>query len=153
MLKKTLLAAVLATFLLPAAAGEGTYGQALTLDTTTAIGDILDDPHEYEGALVRVEGSVSAMCVHKGCWLRLEAPDGRLLLTKSTGDKVQVPGEALGRKVTVEGVVVVEHAEDEGKKPHKHHHGEGKGEGKGEGEGHECATAKIRLETRGVVVH
>jgi hypothetical protein len=148
MLRKTLLAAVLATFLLPAAAGEATtYGQALTLDTTTAIGDILDDPHEYEGSLVRVEGGVSAMCVHKGCWLRLEAPDGRLLLTKSTGDKVQVPKEALGRKVTVEGVVVVDHTEDEGKKPHKHHHGEGKGEG------HDCATAKIRLETRGVVIH
>jgi hypothetical protein len=133
-------ALVLIALSLPAVAGESTYGAALTLDGATAITDILDRPGDFAGKLVQVEGKVTAMCEHKGCWLRLEASDGRLLLAKSTGDKVVVPGGSVGRKATVEGTVIVDKAPK-----HEHEHKES--------EGHDCPTASVRLETAGVVLH
>jgi hypothetical protein len=137
-----LTAALLMALALPAMAGDGTYGAALTQNETTAITAILEDPDAFKGSTVMIEGTVTEMCAHKGCWLVLDDGEGHTLLAKSTGDKVAVSEDATGRKVMVEGVVVVEY---KAAKPDKHDHEEGE-------EGHDCRTAKIRLETLGVVV-
>jgi len=123
----------------PAMAGDAGYGAAMTQEKTTAIADILDDPDSFKGSTVKVEGTVTEMCAHKGCWLVLDDGEGHTLLAKSTGDKVAVSEDATGRKALVEGVVVVEYKA----KPDKHDEGE---------EGHDCRTASIRLETLGVVL-
>ena len=137
-----LTAALLMLLALPAVAGDGSYGAALTQEKVTAIADILDDPEAFKGSTVKVEGTVTEMCAHKGCWLVLDDGEGHTLLAKSTGDKVAVSEDATGHKIMVEGVVVVEYKAE---KPDKHDHEEGE-------EGHDCRTAKIRLETLGVVV-
>jgi hypothetical protein len=134
-----ILGAILALFLAPAAAVAGEYGAKLTLEETTPIVDILADPHHYEGQLVRVEGPVKSVCQGKGCWFRLGEGEGAMLLVKSTGDKVLVPADCVGRTATVEGVVVIEE-EVATEKPD-------------EGEGHVCARDTIRLETAGVVLN
>lgn len=136
-----LTAALLLALALPAVAGDGVYGAALTQEKATAITAILDDPDTFKGSTVMVEGTVTEMCAHSGCWLVLDDGEGHTLLAKSTGDKVAVSENATGRKAMVEGVVVVEYQ----KAPDKHAHDEGE-------EGHDCRTAKIRLETLGVVL-
>ena len=132
-----ILGAILALFLAPAAAGAGEYGAELTLNETTPIADILADPHHYEGQLVRVEGPVKSVCQGKGCWMRIGEVEGGLLLAKSTGDKVVVPGDCVGRTAIVEGVVVIEQetASEESE------------------DGHVCAHDKIRLETAGIILN
>jgi hypothetical protein len=132
-----ILGAILALFLVPAAAVADEYGAELKLDAATPIADILADPHHYEGQLVRVEGPVKSVCQGKGCWIRVGDVEGGLLLAKSTGDKVLVPGDCVGRTAIVEGVVVIEQEtaseESEG--------------------GHVCAHDKIRLETAGIILN
>jgi hypothetical protein len=71
-----------------------------------------------------------------GCWLRVGDGEGAVLLAKSTGDKITVPIDAAGRSVVIEGTVVVEHPDDEAPAD----------------KGHECETAEVRLETRGVTL-
>jgi hypothetical protein len=132
------IAALLVALCLPAAAGDKAYGAALTLTDTTPIADILDHPGKYKGKTVQVQGTISEMCAHKGCWLRVKDADGKVLLAKSSGDRITVPTDSTGKTVTVEGTVVLEP-----KRPTKD---------AGE-EGHDCATAKIRLETLGVVLN
>ena len=141
-MRTTILTVALLALALPAVAGDGAYGAALTQEKATPITAILEDPDSFKGSTVMVEGTVTEMCAHKGCWLVLDDGEGHTLLAKSTGDKVAVSEDATGRKAIVEGVVVVEYKKE---KPDKHAHEEGE-------EGHDCRTAKIRLETLGVVV-
>jgi hypothetical protein len=133
-----ILGAILALFLAPAAIMAGEYGAELTLEEATPIADILADPHHYEGQLVRVEGPVKSVCQGKGCWIRVGDADGAMLLAKSTGDKVVVPGDCVGQNAIVEGVVVIEQ--------------ETASEDSAEG-GHVCAHDQIRLETAGIVLN
>jgi hypothetical protein len=84
-----ILGAILALFLVPAAAVADEYGAELKLDAATPIADILADPHHYEGQLVRVEGPVKSVCQGKGCWIRVGDVEG-------------------GLTAIVEGVVVIE---------------------------------------------
>ena len=121
-----------------AAAGDSGYGAALELEETTEIAVILASPHEYEGKVVQVKGPVQEACTEKGCWMRIKSPDGQILLVKSSDETVLVPGDTAGRTAVVEGIVVIEH----GDKPAE----------SSEESGHTCAQAKIRLETRGVVL-
>jgi hypothetical protein len=137
MRKGLILGAMLALLLAPATVVAGQYGAELKLEETTPIADILADPHRFEGQLVRVEGPVRSICQGKGCWFRIGDPDGAMLLAKSTGDKVLVPGDSVGRTATVEGVVVIEQ-ENASEKDES---------------GHVCAHDRIRLETAGVVLN
>ena len=120
-----------------AAGGDG-YGAALELEEVTEIAVILASPHEYEGKVVQVKGPVQEACTARGCWMRIESPDGQVLLVKSSNETVLVPGDTAGRTVVVEGVVVIEHGEEPLESS--------------EESGHTCAQAEIRLETRGVVL-
>jgi len=132
--------AVITLLALPVVAGEARYGRALELDKTTSIADILANPGEYEGKTVQVRGPVQASCTGMGCWMRLEGDDGHVLLVRSSDESVLVPTDIAGRTAVVEGVVVIE---GEGKAPTCPRAGE---------EGHACPQAKVRLETKGVVL-
>ena len=135
---------LLLTFLLaaavavPAAAGENGYGAALELEEATEIASILASPDDYEGKLVQVKGSVEEACTAKGCWMRIQSPDGQVLLVKSSDETVLVPKDTSGRTVIVEGTVVIEHGDEPAEST--------------EEASHTCAKAVIRLETKGVVV-
>ena len=137
---------------LPVFAGE--YGAPLSDKTITPIAKIMEDPDGFKGQTVRIEGTIKEMCVHKGCWLVIADADGNTMLAKSTGDKVTVPGDASGKTAIVEGEVIVDYSVKKGHEEHAerddHAHGE---HGEHAGEAHDCKTAKIRLETAGVLVN
>ena len=46
-----------------------TYGEALTLTEVTPVSLILDNPNDFVGETVLVEGMVVEVCENKGCWL------------------------------------------------------------------------------------
>ncbi len=77
-----------------------------------------------------------------GCWMRLDAGDGRVLLVKSSDESILVPKDVAGRTAVVEGVVVLEHdagasTDDTAKTLTCTRARE---------EGHTCAGATVRLE-------
>jgi hypothetical protein len=71
-------AAVVAATGSPAA--DTTFGTGVTLETATPIADVIAKPADFSGKTIRVEGVVTAVCQHMGCWMTL-APAG------ATGDK------------------------------------------------------------------
>jgi hypothetical protein len=46
----------------PSAGHAASYGEALTLETTTPIADIVADPRGFDGRRVRVTGEVEGVC-------------------------------------------------------------------------------------------
>jgi hypothetical protein len=97
------------------AAGPTTLGTGVTLDKVTPIADLIERPATLEGQTVRVEGVVTAVCTHMGCWMALapesatangQKPDGKQTVRLKVDDGVIVfPVSAKGRRAVAQGVV------------------------------------------------
>lgn len=83
----------------------GSYGIALTLDETLAIGTILADPASYEGQAVRIEGTVAEVCPMRGCWIEVESAEGEKIRVKVKDGEIVFPLSAKGHAAVVEGFV------------------------------------------------
>ena len=84
------------------------YGSGVSVKESTPIPSILADPGGFVGKTVRVEGTVTAVCAHEGCWMALSAdgrPDGPTLRLKVDDGVIVFPVTAKGRKAAAEGVV------------------------------------------------
>jgi hypothetical protein len=92
----------------PLTAAPDSYGTGVSLTEPTDIGRILERPADFEGRTVRVEGTVSAVCTHMGCWMSL-VPDGAkadsALLIKVDDGVIVFPVTAKGRRAAAQGVV------------------------------------------------
>ena len=91
------------------AAFEGTpYGEPLTLSEVTHVSTILDNPEQYVGERVLVEGMVVAVCEMKGCWMDIASDRAYEKIQVKVDDGVIVfPVSARGRQALVEGVVEI----------------------------------------------
>lgn len=92
------------------ASADTTLGTGVTLESITPIADVIARPAGFAGQTVRVEGVVTAVCQHMGCWMTL-APAG------ATGDKpatlrlkvddgvIVFPVSARGKTAVAQGVI------------------------------------------------
>ena len=91
-------------------AAETTLGTGVTLETTTPIADVIARPGAFTGQTIRVEGVVTAVCQHMGCWMTL-APAGATGETPATlrlkvDDGVIVfPVASRGKTAVAQGVI------------------------------------------------
>lgn len=100
-----------------------TYGAQITEKKPVKLAKLVKSPSKYRGKTVRLEGTVKNVCQGAGCWIEVEAADGKTILAKSLDESVLVPMDCQGQNVVVQGVVtrLAPKADD--------HHGE---------EGHSC---------------
>lgn len=85
-----------------------TFGAGVSLTEATPIARLLDRPAAFEGKTVRVEGRVTAVCAHMGCWMAFapaDAPDGRTLLVKVDDGVIVFPLSAKDRRAVAQGVI------------------------------------------------
>jgi hypothetical protein len=88
-----------------AVAKESVYGKGLTEGEFTSVAKILAEPDAYVGQVVRVEGVVVGVCVHRGCWLNIASEqEGETLRFKVQDGVIVFPKEILGETVRAEGV-------------------------------------------------
>lgn len=95
---------------------EGTtYGEPVTLTKLTPVSDILDNPSEYLGESVLVEGTIVEVCEMKGCWMDIASDREFEKIQVKVDDGVIVfPLTARGHQARIEGVVeVLELTEEE----------------------------------------
>jgi hypothetical protein len=84
------------------------YGTGVSMTDATPIASILGNPDAFKGRTVRVEGTVTAVCAHEGCWMALSADgraDGPTLRLKVDDGDIVFPVTAKGHKAVAEGVV------------------------------------------------
>lgn len=85
-----------------------TFGTGVSLNETTPLVQVLDHPADFEGKTVRVEGVVTAVCMHMGCWMALTpqaSTDARTMLIKVDDGVIVFPPSAKGRRAVAQGVV------------------------------------------------
>lgn len=88
-------------------AGDGNkYGKKLTLNEKTKVSSILENPKDYVGKKVLVEGTVVGVCEKRGCWIELasDKPYQKIKVKVNDGEIV-FPLEEKGKTATVEGEV------------------------------------------------
>jgi hypothetical protein len=93
-----------------AAAADTTLGSGVTLETATPIADVIATPASFAGRTIRVEGVVTAVCEHMGCWMTLAPPGASgehaaTLRLKVEDGVIVFPVSARGRTAVAQGVV------------------------------------------------
>ncbi|HEY8550955.1 MAG TPA: DUF4920 domain-containing protein [Vicinamibacterales bacterium] len=108
MTRQLLAVAAVALLASPALAASDTYGAGVKHSEVTPIRDVIERPGDFEGKTVRIEGVVTAVCAHMGCWMALapaDAPDGPTVRLKVDDGVIVFPVSAKGRRAEAEGVV------------------------------------------------
>ena len=110
--KSIILLAVLSMSLIVAcsndtkASGE-TFGQGVSMSSAIPVNEVFQNIDDLNGQVVRVSGTISDLCKHKGCWMQVS--DGNQVLTVRFKDEAfTLPASAAGRQVDFEGLLVAE---------------------------------------------
>ncbi|MGA7990769.1 MAG: DUF4920 domain-containing protein [Thermoanaerobaculia bacterium] len=81
----------------------GKYGAPLGDSPKVALADLVKDPAAWTGKTVKTEGTVSAVCQEKGCWMALKSGEASIRVTfKDYG--FFVPKDSAGMAAVMEGV-------------------------------------------------
>jgi hypothetical protein len=142
MLRSTIrVAAVLgmaALLAVPVAAQGTKYGEGVKLTTATPIETLLSDPGAWLGRTVRVDGIVTNVCEHAGCWLEIsDEKSGKGVRFKVEDGVIVFPLTAKGHRASAEGTFELvqttpdQHAAQDKEKDHAAHaeHGDSKAAG------------------------
>ena len=90
-------------------AGEETkLGTGVALKDVTPIKAVLDQPQEFVGKTIRIDGVATAVCEHMGCWLAVadeaDANGATVRLKVDHDGGIVFPVSAKGKNVSAEGV-------------------------------------------------
>ena len=99
------LLAIVAVALFAAPALADQYGEKLSDAEVIKISTLMETPEEYVGKTVKVEGRITGVCAHRGCWIEIAGDKDYESLRFKVDDGVMVfPAEAMGHVATAEGV-------------------------------------------------
>lgn len=80
------------------------YGQEITLTEKSKVSEILENPANFEGKKVLVEGTVVNVCEKRGCWIELASDkEFETIRIKVKDGEIVFPMEAKGKTALVEG--------------------------------------------------
>ena len=103
----SLLILLLAASLLFAAEGKK-YGKKLTVKKATSISSILANPKKFDGKRVMIEGTVTDVCQHMGCWITVAEKEGGESIKFKVEDGVIVfPKDSKGKTAKLQGKITV----------------------------------------------
>ena len=98
--------AMIAMMAAPAMAGDSeSYGDGVTLEEAVAIDVLLENPNDYVGRKVRVDGVITAVCKKRGCWMQVTDPEsGNGVRIKVEDGVIVIPYTSMGREAQAEGI-------------------------------------------------
>ncbi len=104
-------------------------GEKLTLDSTTAVSVILENPEDFLGKPLQISGMVVDVCSHQGCWIDVSSDKPNETIKVKVDDGVIIfPLTAKGKEVIAEGTLEKLTFTDEEALSFKKHEAEEKGE-------------------------
>ncbi len=81
-----------------------------------ALSTIVQSAKDYDGKVVRTEGTISAVCKKMGCWIEIASEGTGEVRVPMAGHAYFLPEEVKGKKATVEGTIEVKPLSEEMKK-------------------------------------
>ena len=122
--------AVIAMMAVPAIAGDTeSYGDGVTLDEAVAIDVLLENPNDYVGRKIRVDGVITAVCKKRGCWMQVtDQESGNSVRIKVDDGVIVFPYTSMGQEAQTEGIfeaikLTPEQVEAQTAAAHKHEAG------------------------------
>jgi hypothetical protein len=142
-------------------------GVPLSIESATTLADLIGSPQQFVGQTVLLEGKVTGVCKHTGCWVELTDEQGHSFIAKSADHSIAFPRDCEGRKARVQGVVITQPA-PAAAQTSEAAEGEAQGEAAqgetakaaegeshqqaGEGEAHECPAPVYMMELKGATL-
>ena len=81
------------------------FGEPFAIEEVIQAKAVFDDPEEFVGKTVRVEGSVRDVCQKMGCWMVISEGDKSMRIT-TKDHKFFVAKDGAGSKCHIEGEVI-----------------------------------------------
>ncbi len=105
-MKKVLLTLLICSLIFCGQALAKTYGKGVQESETTKVSAILDNPDEFLGKTVKIEGMIIEVCSKRGCWIYVasDRPQEKIQV-KVTDGEIVFPISATGRVGVIEGIV------------------------------------------------
>lgn len=105
-MKKLVIVTLLLLLAVLTYAEDKKFGKEITLNEKTNLSAILENPEQFVGQKVLIEGTVINVCETRGCWIDIAAGEGYEKIRVKVDDGVIVfPMEAKGKNAVVEGEV------------------------------------------------
>lgn len=102
-LRNSLIAFIISLlFIIGCGIGSEHFGEDITETKTTAIGDILKSPQQYEGKIVKLKGKIIRECP-TGCWFDLKDDSG-VIYTDLNPSNFAIP-QVVNKNIVAEGKV------------------------------------------------
>lgn len=112
MIKKIIITTILTlifvnlSFAIDGETKTNTLGKPITLTDVTSISQILDNPQEFLGDTVLVNGTIIDVCKKRGCWMEIASDSAfQSIKVKVKDGEIVFPLSAKGSTALVEGVV------------------------------------------------
>jgi len=83
-----------------------TFGAAITEEHALPLSEIMAQPEAYIDKPVKVKAKVVDVCQMKGCWMALDAGEGRTIRVTFKDYGFFVPKDIHGREVVLQGTLV-----------------------------------------------
>jgi hypothetical protein len=77
----------------------------------TTISEIRSGPGSFDGKLVRIDGRLTRVCQHVGCWFYITDERSEIYVDLQNGLRFVVPTRSAGRRAQVVGTVRLESGE------------------------------------------
>jgi hypothetical protein len=99
---------IVSSLLSPSTLLAKTFGKGITVNDSTPVSAILDQPKQYVGKQVKVTGLIVDVCAARGCWIYIagDRPFDKLRIKVVDGEIV-FPMEARGLTAEIEGIVEI----------------------------------------------
>ncbi len=82
------------------------YGAKPVLTETTMVSNILENPEEFVGKKVLVQGEILDVCTQQGCWIEIAGDKpGQKIKIKVNDGEIVFPTSARGKQAIAEGEV------------------------------------------------
>ena len=110
---------------------ESKLGKPLTLNQSSAVHEILENPTDFLGKTVQVKGKITEVCRMMGCWMviaeptdstktiRIEVEDGDIVFPKDSAGKMAIAEGTLNKQELTRDQVIAKakhEAEEQGRK-------------------------------------
>lgn len=97
--------------------GSELYGSELSGEReVVALSTIVASAPQYDGKVVRTEGTITAVCKKMGCWIEIASEGTGEVRVPMAGHAYFLPEAVKGKKATVEGKIEVQPLSEEMKK-------------------------------------
>lgn len=103
---RSIMFALLFLTLVTTSVSAKTFGSGLSLQKTSLLSEVLENPAPYVGQKIQLKGMIVDVCQSRGCWIYLSGDKQfEKIRVKVTDGEIVFPLEARGRTATVEGIL------------------------------------------------